>query len=63
MSQLSLTCLLFSELPIFREMIPEVPPGHDIYHQVQVFSILECLIHVDNEWIEKLCQYLSLIHN
>jgi hypothetical protein len=41
-----LTSLFFRELPILREVISEVTPGHDIYHEIQILPILKGVVHV-----------------
>jgi|LauGreDrversion4_2_1035121.scaffolds.fasta_scaffold95600_3 hypothetical protein len=44
-------------------MIPEVASVQEIHDQVHIISVLECIVHVDNERIVELSEYLTLIHD
>jgi hypothetical protein len=44
-------------------MVPQVPTREVVHDQIDIFTVLKSIVHVDYEWILKLSQYLSLIHD
>ncbi len=48
------TCLFFSELSVFSKVISKVTAWHDIDDQIQVFTVLECKVHINEETNELL---------
>jgi hypothetical protein len=60
---LKFTSLLFCESPVSANVVPQITPVQKVHDQVQVLSILEGIVHVDNERIVKLRQDLALIHD
>jgi hypothetical protein len=44
-------------------MVPEVSSIQQIHHQIQVLSVLESIVHIDQEGVVELGEYLSLVHN
>ncbi len=57
------TGLFFGKTAMFANVVPEVTSWQEVHHQVQIFTILESIVHVDDEWIVELSQDLSLIHH
>ena len=45
------------------DVITEVTPREHVHHQIQVVSILEGVVHVDDEWVVELCEDLPLVHH
>ncbi len=45
------------------DVISEVATGQHVHHQIQVVSILERVVHVDDEGVVQLCEDLPLVHN
>lgn len=46
---LVLTGLVFREFPLFADMVAEVTAAHQVNDQVQVVTVLECVVHVHQE--------------
>ena len=44
-----LTCLFFSKPLFFANMKSQITSTHEVAHQVQIFSVLECIVHIDQE--------------
>ena len=55
--------LLLSELPLLADVISEITSRHVINDEVQVVSILERVVHIDEEWVAELAQELFLVHH
>ena len=53
--------LLLSEFPMSRNVVAEVTPSQQVHHEVQVFSILERVLHVHYEATRD--KLLSLTHD
>jgi hypothetical protein len=58
-----LTSLLLGEASVFAYMIAKITTREQVHDQIQIFTVLECIIHIDNEGIMQLCKNLSLIHH
>ena len=58
-----LTSLLLCEPSIFANMEAQVTPGKQVHDQVHVISILKGVVHVDNEWVVQLREYLAFVHD
>jgi len=43
--------LIFCEFAMLSEVISEISTLHDVNHEVKIFSILESIVHVDQEAI------------
>jgi len=48
---------------MFAYVISEVSTVQHVHHQVQVFTILECVVHIDDERVVELSENLSFIHD
>ena len=57
------TSLFLGEATVFTDVVPQVTSREIVHYQVEIFSILESVIHVDNEGVIELCEYLPFIHN
>jgi hypothetical protein len=44
-------------------VISEVSTGQQVHHEIQIFSILKSIVHVDYERIVELCKNLPFVHN
>ncbi len=47
--RVQLTCLYFAKSTGFSDMVAKITTRHEIYDQVQIFPILEGIVHVDKE--------------
>ena len=56
-----LTSSLLVKTPVSANMIPEVTTWEVVHDKVEVLTVLEGVVHVDNEGVLELCQDLSLI--
>lgn len=45
------------------DVITEIASGQHVHHQIQVVSILERVVHVDDEWVVQLSEDLPLVHH
>ena len=45
------------------DMVPEVTTVQKIHDEVQVLTVLKCIVHVDEERIMKLRKDLPLVHD
>ena len=41
--------LFFSKLPVFANMVPQVPTLHQINHQVQIVPVFVRVLHIDQK--------------
>ena len=57
------TCLFLRESSVLANMISQVSSVQYVHNQVKVLSILESVVHVDNERVVQLSQDLSFVHN
>jgi len=55
--------LFFTESPVFSNVIPQVTTLHEIDHEVEVVTVLERIVHVDQEWMVQLTEELFLVHH
>ena len=60
---LSLTGLLLGEPAVLAYVVAEIPSGQVVHHQIQILTILECVVHVDNVRIMELGEDLALVHD
>lgn len=44
-------------------MVPEITSSEQVHDQVEVFSVLEGIIHVDQEWTVKEGKDLPFVHD
>lgn len=58
---LLLTSSLFVKATIPADVVPQVAAREVVHHQVEVLTILECIVHVDNEQVLELGKDLSLV--
>lgn len=58
-----ITSLLLCEPSIFANMEAQVTPRKQVHDQVHVISILKGVVHVDNEGIVQLREYLAFVHD
>ena len=56
-------CLLFGKPSSTAHVISQVASCQQVHHQVQSFSILESIIHIDNERMLQPTQQFSFIHH
>ena len=61
-NQAILTGLLLGKTAMPTYVVTQVASSKQIHHEVQIFAILECIVHVDQERILQLCEDLALIH-
>ena len=45
------------------DVITEVASGQHVHYQIQVVSILERVVHIDDEGVVQLCEDLPLVHH
>lgn len=57
-----LTCLFLGKSSVLANMVAEVSTIEDVHYKVQVLSILEGIVHVDNERVMELGKDLSFVH-
>jgi len=55
--------LLFAETAIAADMVTQVAARHQVNDEVQVFTVLKRMMHVDEERVMKLAEELLLIHD
>ena len=49
------------ESSILTNVVPQVSPWEVIHNQVQIFAVLECILHINDVNVLKLCKDLSFI--
>ena len=57
-----LTSLFLWKFPMFANVIAQVTSVEHIHYQVQILSVLEGVVHINNEWVVQLSQDLPLVH-
>lgn len=53
----------FVEAPVLANVVTQVAAGEIVHHQVEVFAVLEGVVHIYDEQIVELFQYLPLVDN
>jgi hypothetical protein len=48
---------------VLADVIAEIAPVKQIHHEVQIFSVLESVVHVNDVGIVELSEDLSLVHH
>ena len=62
-SSLKLTGLFFSKPPVLANVVSQISSVQQVHHQIEVFSVLERVVHVHQEGILDLREDLTLIHH
>lgn len=63
-TRLLLTCCRLVEFSVPTNMVTEVTSGEQVHHQVQIFPILEGIVHIDEKWMMlQLCENSALTHD
>ena len=55
--------LLFTESSVLANMVPQITTLHEIDHQVEIVTVLEGVVHVNEEWMVQLAEELFLVHH
>jgi len=48
---------------VLADVIAKIATREQVHDKVQIFSVLESVVHVHYKWIVQLCEDLSLIHH
>ena len=57
-----LTGSCFVELPVSADVVSQIATIEKIHDQIKILSILECVVHIDEEWTIELSEDLSFVH-
>ena len=61
-NRLKLTSCGFVKLPVTTNMIPQISTIQEVHNKIKIFSILEGIVHIDQEWTVKLSENWSFVH-
>jgi hypothetical protein len=58
-----ITCLFLGESSVLADVVPKISTREQVHDKVKVLSVLEGVVHIDNEGVVKLRKDLPLIHH